>query len=133
MFSCSFMQPSSRGRALAAMTMVIKFLPVRARTDESVRLADRTGVSRLHRNSRRQFEFADPNADNFAECELRHLVFNDASSRAGRIFSANASKRGSPWSGLSNGSKRIVFMSGWRLAKDFSKQSIARFLSPSPR
>ena len=93
----------------------------------------RTGVSRLHRNGRRRFEFADPNAGNFAECELRHFVFNDASSRAGRIFSASCSKRGSSWSGLSNGSKRIVFMSGWRLAKDFSNQSIAWFLSPSPR
>src|SRR2546423_6572952 len=42
-----------------------------------------------------------------------HFEFrNVASSRAGRIFSASASKRGSPWSGLSNGSKRSVFKSG---------------------
>jgi hypothetical protein len=54
-----------------------------------------------------------------------YFLLNAFNSPAGRIFSANASNRGSPWSGLSNGSKRIVFKSGWRLAKDFSNQSIA--------
>src|SRR5207244_3499121 len=36
-----------------------------------------------------------------------HFEFrNAASSRVGRIFSASASKRASPWSGFNNGSKR---------------------------